>query len=284
MNNTVIIIGLSFLILFGFVLLAILYLRSRIKQRLNQELEKKVKERTFNLEATAMELEKINHELDTFIYKTSHDLKSPLTTLEGLCRLILLEDNEEMIHLHVSKQQEVIALMQLLLFRVVEIGDIRHHQVQNSNIRLKRYIKKMLRSMSKTRNFDHISFKIDVPPEFIIKTDIEMLDILLGNVIKNAIENSKPMVEGEEKPYVQIVSKESKRSWKIMIVDNGIGIHPEISQKIFEMFFRGQENPQNFGLGLYKAQIASKKIRGDIKLSKSSAGKTMFVVNLPKID
>src|SRR5690606_10369280 len=65
-------------------------------QKLNSELEEKVKERTEELLKTIKELKRINNDLDNFIYTASHDLRAPISNLEGLIYGLYEEIGDQM--------------------------------------------------------------------------------------------------------------------------------------------------------------------------------------------
>ena len=60
---------------------------------LQQELEKRVTERTLELEHTSRELLERNEELDQYVYKVSHDIRAPVASVMGLISLMKQENN-----------------------------------------------------------------------------------------------------------------------------------------------------------------------------------------------
>jgi signal transduction histidine kinase len=65
----------------------------------------------------------------------------------------------------------------------------------------------------------------------------------------------------------------------LAVIDNGMGINPDYKDKIFELFFVGTER-RGSGLGLYQAQLATRKLGGTILLS-SFQKPTCFEIHLP---
>ena len=280
-NKQLIIYALVAIILLGAAILLVLYNRARFRKNLMDELEQKVNERTAYLKKITDELTRANHELDTFLYKASHDLKGPLSSLEGLCHVGLMEKDERK-SMYFNMQREVLNRMQLLLFRIVEIGDIRGHQPNlDEEIKLKKYLKSVMRSMRRVEGYRNTSFSIDVDDKLSITTDAEMLDIILDNIIKNAVQHANSYY-GDDSPHIHLKYLEKGDFHEIKIIDNGSGMPPEIAERIFEMFFRGTDNFKGFGLGLYKAKIAVFKLGGEITLLKANKGETVFSVTIPK--
>ncbi|HAS42089.1 MAG TPA: hypothetical protein DCS93_16530 [Microscillaceae bacterium] len=280
-NKQLTIYALVTVILLGTAILLVLYNRARFRKSLTDELEQKVNERTAYLKKITDELTRANHELDTFLYKASHDLKGPLSSLEGLCHVGLMEKDERK-GMYFNMQREVLNRMQLLLFRIVEIGDIRGHQPDLSEeIKLKKYLKSVVRSMRRIEGYKNTSFSVDVDDKLTVTTDAEMLDIVLDNIIKNAVQHANSYY-GDDSPHIRLLHAERDHFHEIKIIDNGSGMPPEIAERIFEMFFRGTDNFKGFGLGLYKAKIAVSKLGGEITLLKANKGETIFSVTIPK--
>lgn len=280
-NKQLIIYALVTIILLGAAILLVLYNRARFRKSLTDELEQKVNERTAYLKKITDELTRANHELDTFLYKASHDLKGPLSSLEGLCHVGLMEKDERK-GMYFNMQRDVLNRMQLLLFRIVEIGDIRGHQPDLSeDIKLKKYLKSVVRSMRRVEGYKNTSFSVNVDDKLMVTTDAEMLDIVLDNIVKNAVQHANSYY-GESSPHIRLEHIELESFHEIKIIDNGSGMPPEIAERIFEMFFRGTDNFKGFGLGLYKAKIAVSKLGGEITLLKANKGETIFSVTIPK--
>src|SRR5687767_10905588 len=107
---------------------------------------------------------------------------------------------------------------------------------------------------------DFNSIKIDLsnltPTE--IHQDRVRLRIILNNLLTNAVKFQK-RIPGHT-PYVKISSDKKEDALVIRIEDNGEGIRPELQPKIFDMFYRGNENSKGSGLGLYIAKEAATKI------------------------
>lgn len=240
-----------------------------------------VQELNQRLNTLSHELKESNMELDTFLYKASHDLKGPISTLDGLCNIGLLDSRDLPIEQYFHLQKEVIHKMQLLLFRLVEIGDIRNHTFKASHVKLNRFCRSIVRSMNRVEGFEKINFHIDIPEGMQVYTDVEMLEIAVDNIVKNAIQHAN--YSNEKNATVGITARNNGKNLELLIADNGLGIPPRIRGRIFDMFFRGNNYLQGFGLGLYKSKVAAKKIQGEIKLLKSDEQGSTFSLILPQI-
>ncbi|GAB4408393.1 MAG: hypothetical protein OHK0053_35130 [Microscillaceae bacterium] len=271
---------LGFFVLLAAVLALLFWRISYRRQQHNQILEAAVADKTQALTQVITALERSNQELDTFLYKSSHDLKGPLTTLDGLCNVGLMELENEPAREYLTMQKKVIHNMQLLLFRIMEIGDIRNHEPHWQSFDFYRFCQRMVRSMNRIEGFYKVNFILEVPEKTRLSTDIDMLDIALDNVIRNAIQHAN--YRNTQTPTVKITFIAQSQEWLIDVCDNGQGILPEIQGRIFDMFFRGTDYFKGFGLGLYKAKIAIEKVGGRVFLVHSRVGETRLRLTLPR--
>lgn len=274
--------ALALILILTFISLYVVYKSFQNRKKINHILEQKVQERTENLTKAKNKLLKTNKELDTFLYKASHDLKNPLSSLEGLCNIGLKDIQDSDARMYFRKQQKVIQNMYLLLFRVSEIGDIRNHKSKPSQLGLYKFTRRMVRSMSRVEGYSKVQINIDIDKNHQLYVDNEMLDIVIDNILKNAIQHAQNYNNEEKKPQVAIKSEEHTENINISISDNGRGIAENMREKIFDMFLRATDAIPGFGLGLYKARIAIEKINGEIKLAKTNEEGTIFTVNVPK--
>ncbi len=270
--------ALAFILGVGFTFF--FYKIFRRSQKMNEDLSKTVHKQTENLLDVIHKLEEANKDLDTFLYKASHDLKGPLTTLDGLCNIGLMEIENESAREYLQMQKKVIHSLQLLLFRIVEIGNIRHHENQARPINIKKLCRQITKSMHRAEGFSNVSFVVNILEDITANTDIDMLEIALDNVLRNALQHAN--YQKHRPGEVELRASANKEHLIIEVEDNGQGVLPKIQSKIFDMFFRGTDFFKGFGLGLYKAKIAMHKIGGDISLKHSEPGKTVFVIKIPK--
>lgn len=105
------------------------------------------------------------------------------------------------------------------------------------------------------------------------------LVIIVGNLIDNAIEAVKDLPRERRKVEVGIFD-ESKRLL-INVRDSGVGIDPEIRDRIFERGFSTKTSSKDRGYGLYNVQIRVEALKGDIEVDSVPGSFTEFVVSLP---
>ncbi len=219
-----------------------------------------------------------NSELDNFVYKVSHDLRAPLSSVLGLVNLARLPGNTDnpMDYLNIIGEK----VGHLDNF----IGDVLSH---SKNLKLEVSVMKVdFRELIKN-TFDDLSYlsganevKLDIKIEGAeLYTDPWRVSEIVRNLISNAIKYRR-LEEGIE-PQVSIKVHVDNLRADISFSDNGIGIDEADLAKIFEMFYRATEQSDGSGIGLYIVKNAVDKLGGKISVASKSGQGTRFNIILP---
>ena len=225
-------------------------------------------------EEAYQEAKDINQELDTFIYKASHDLRGPIARMQGIINLGKLESVDEKAHFYYGLLEKVTNEFHTLLGRLLTIHDIQQETSYLENLNLKDQIKEVLPQVNQ-----EVTISIPIPEGFKVASDKRLLQIILRNLIENSITFANPY-----KPQIVITGKKAANgSVYIKVQDNGAGIDKAIRERVFDMFYQGSSKSTGTGLGLYMVRKAARKLGGDVWISEEE-GLTTFVVHLPKSD
>jgi len=103
-----------------------------------------------------------------------------------------------------------------------------------------------------------------------------MIKIIIENLLENSINFS-----GIADPYIRFRVYQTDGYVTIEMQDNGQGISLEYQERIFEMYFRGNERSKGNGLGLYIVQKAVEKLDGIVRMETVANKGTTFFVELP---
>lgn len=272
-----------------------LELENRVKERteelvsqkeeieaINEELEEKVKERTKKLQKAYRDLLNLNYELDTFIYRAAHDIRGPITTIMGLCNLALIEKD-----LH--KSQEYLKVLekfskntQYTLNRILSVNEIKNSHITLDNFSLLQLKEGVLELVAENKNQAKVTIKFILDEQEIVYYDYNLLKLIIYNLIDNSIRFKNN--DTKEIPFCEIsIVKIEDEGLVVDVKDNGQGVEENIKEKIFDMFYRGNEYSSGSGLGLYVARLAAKKMNGNVELVSSTKGNTHFRVHLAKL-
>ncbi len=278
-------IALTF-ILSGLLILFIMR-TNRIARKLNSKLSEEVQRQTAELTVAKSKLEKsnkslmyVNAELDNLIYKTSHDLKGPLTTLKGICNLALMDVKDATALDYFAKIDQTTAKLSKVLDRLSVISVIMSTEHQVVPIDLPAVINEIVqheKRIAKQKDIKVDLFLKDIPG---FATDPKLLRYALESVISNAFKyhNDSPRVDS----YISITVKLKRERVIISIIDNGIGMGVDDKADVFRLFFRASERSETGGTGLFIAKLATEKLAGDIEFYKLP-NETEFRITLPKV-
>ena len=237
------------------------------------------KENEEQLAQQNLELKKVNEELDNFVYRVSHDLRAPNSSILGLVDIILTLEEEP------AKVKELLVLIQESLKKQDHfIKDILNYS-KNSRLELKvepidfeEIIESVFSQLLYTYKGEPIRRQIKVEQQTPFATDKIRLNIILSNLISNALKYRKP-----EAGEVKVTVHTSREEAFITIEDKGIGIEKKYQARVFEMFYRATDQKPGSGLGLYIVKEVVQKVGGEISLESEAGKGTRVRVMLPNL-
>lgn len=253
--------------------------QNRTLTELNSVLEERVKERTEELRESNEALIKSNHDLDNFIYKTSHDIRGPLATLQGICNIALMDINDPMAVDYLQKLSKTAYKLNLILSKLLVINQINNALPLLEDVRLHNLVISMVDENKMSYFSKEISVKIEISKSLTITSDPDLLKIILGNLISNAFKfhNDSKRVDS----FIIVRSCIEGDLFIFEVIDNGVGIEESVAHQIFDIFSKTSEIQDTAGLGLYLVKLATEKLDGKIEVKKSDEGDTLFRVTLP---
>jgi signal transduction histidine kinase len=111
-------------------------------------------------------------------------------------------------------------------------------------------------------------------------SDETRISVILNNLLSNAI---KYHDKRKEEKYIKIIVNYTPSKAEIIVEDNGLGISVEHQKKIYNMFFRANEESKGSGLGLYIVKETLNKIHGEILLTSRPREGSRFLLTIPSI-
>jgi PAS domain S-box-containing protein len=214
------------------------------------------------------ELEKTNEELDRFVYSASHDMRAPLSTLLGLLNLAKSTTKKAELEEYHKLMANRVKTMEGFIREVTDYSRNARLAVEPVNVNLLSLIEKIRESYQFLTDESGVEFQIDVSSELNIVVDKSRLNVVLNNLVSNAIKYHDPM---KTNPHVRIMGVVENGFLVLKVEDNGVGIPEEYHEKIFDMFFRASEKSDGSGLGLYIVHETISRLGGNI-LCKSDYG------------
>lgn len=225
-----------------------------------------------------LELEATNKELNTFIYKAAHDLRGPLCSIMGLTNLANNEGEKESLKDYIHKISESTLKLDAILLSLIDVMSIKDTLPVVNEVDLKCLVDSVIKRLKYIEGYDTLKFKIRIENKKVLLSDDSILNSVLYHIIENAI---KYRNISHPDPFIDIKISDSEEGIRIEVEDNGIGIDAEIKDRIFEMYFRGNEDSKGSGLGLYLVANGIKKLGGTVAVESKLNNGSVFRIDLP---
>ncbi|WP_044639922.1 HAMP domain-containing sensor histidine kinase [Risungbinella massiliensis] len=214
----------------------------------------------------------------------SHDLKTPITTIQGYAKALQLGMIEEE-----SKKQRTISLIHDKAQLVAELIDdvFELFKLDSSDYPLKtqavdiaEFIREIAAEYYDQFEDKQFSFEYEIPSwEVIVLFNRKLLYRAISNLLSNALKYNP------KETHVRVALIDESKEIRIEVVDNGIGIPDHWRDKVFDAFVRGdaaRKSDGGTGLGLTIAKHIVEKHDGCLRLN-TSDGTTRFEITLPKM-
>jgi PAS domain S-box-containing protein len=228
---------------------------------------------------TEMELLNTNFELDSFVYKASHDLKAPLRSVMGLIKLAKLELKDNTQQKYLDMMNKSVLSLDAFIKDLTLFSRNNRLEVESKLISLPGLIDEALDNLMFLEN----AYKIKINKNFEIKSEFYSDVTRVGTILNNLISNAFKYHRFENNSYINILIEADKDWATIIIEDNGSGIDSLYVDRIFDMFYRASENSYGSGLGLYIVKNAVTKLNGTIEVDSILNKGTKFKVVIPNL-
>ena len=222
---------------------------------------------------------------DTFIDSVTHELKSPLASLqlclETLGREGLEGDAREKLR---GMMLEDVDRLRAFIDDVLEANRLsyaRPGMLNLSDVSLSQLTERCAAAVRTRHKLGPQEMLVDIDPELIVTTDRAALEIVVNNLIDNAAKYS------ERPARVEVVARrESDKKVRFEVSDNGIGIDQKNLKRVFHRFYRVEDQEvrerRGTGLGLFVVWALVKQLGGNVQAYSEGRGRgTTMRVDLP---
>lgn len=216
------------------------------------------------------------NELETYIYKSSHDLHAPLSSILGMINVSRLEAFEPKAVRYFDMIEREARKLDTVRVEFIKAMHIKDAENFNEPVHINAVVGDILSSLKEEQGYSRMKFNINVAPDEKLVGNEFLMRMILENLIENAIQYQD---YNRDHSTLRIELLRKAGYTDIIIEDNGVGIDPELHDKIFNMCYRASECTDGSGLGLYLVKKAVEKL--DAKMSmRSSPGKgTQFTLS-----
>jgi signal transduction histidine kinase len=245
-----------------------------------KEAEEKLRWLYQNLEMRAFELATSNADLEKFVYAATHDLQEPLRLIGSFVQLLKKkyeEQLDEQAAEYINYAVEGARRMKKLILDLLEYSKFSSNGQCFATTDMNKVLENVSRSLSQKLN--ETNSQLHVQPLPSVYADAALLTQLFENLVDNALK-----YKGQDAPVIQVECSEEKDNFLFSIRDNGIGINPDYSEKIFNLFQRLHSNGsyEGTGVGLAICKKIIRLHRGTIWVASEPGKGSTFYFTIPK--
>ena len=235
------------------------------------------------LEKKNKELGRTNTDLDNFIYTASHDLKSPITNIDGLLTILQKSIKEKAD----AKEEKLLDMMETSVQRLHKtIGDL---------VQITRYQKELEDAIEEPLSFTALFQEVKEDMDHLIQESKAVIQeyfkqekvvykrsslrSILYNLLSNAIKYRNP----DKRLEIELKTFEKQGCVVLSVKDNGLGLNPNQQKKLFSLFRRMHQHVEGTGVGLYTIKRVVENNGGRIVVKSEEGVGTEFLVFLTKV-
>ncbi len=257
------------------------YLEMRVMSRtaeLKDSYEQLVEEMTLRKKAEE-QLTVRNKELDTFVYKASHDLKGPLASLIGVTNIARLDLTDDTSVKYMEMISDSAQKLNFTLSNLLEVTKIKYMDAEIRQVDFKNLVEKVTGSFQERLAAESVTLKLSVNQPEHFFSDPLLITTFLHNLLDNAITYKTSQLAA----LVSVDVIDKVQEVEITVTDNGQGIEKSVQGKVFDMFFRHNMQAKGAGLGLYIVKNCVEKLNGTLTLLSEPEVGTEVKIVLPNL-
>ncbi len=259
--------------------------RTRELRQINQEMEKRIAERTSELQAAMEKAQEADRLKSAFLATMSHELRTPLNSIIGFTGILLQglagplneEQQKQMSMVQTSARHLLALINDVLDLSKIEAGQL---ALSVASFELKPSIEKMVRLISPMAEKKGLELKLDISDDVeTVTTDQRRLEQVVLNLLNNAVKFT-------EKGEVRISCRTRDDHYLLSVADTGIGMGPEEMEHIFKPFHQIDtgltRKYEGTGLGLSISKKLLKMMGGEIHVESQRGKGSIFTIRFPK--
>ena len=240
--------------------------------RLNAELELRVKQRTAQLEAA-------NHDLESFTYSVSHDLRAPLRHVDGFSRILVDEFGSQLppgALVHIDRVRKATAHMGHLVDDLLNLARVGREALKVVPTDLNRVVGETIAALEADARGRKVDWRIGRLST--VECDPGLMRQVFSNLLGNAVKFTRP----RESAVIEIGEIQGDGGAEIFVRDNGVGFAMKYADKLFQVFQRlhREDEFEGTGVGLAIVHRILQKHGGTIRAESSPGNGAAFFFTL----
>ena len=225
-------------------------------KRVNEELERRVAERTAQLEAA-------NKELESFSYSVSHDLRAPLRSIDGFSTALMVDfgdDLDPQAKDYLERVRSASQRMGQLIDDLLNLSRVMRSEMHIMEVNISELAGEVMEEIKEVDPERQVEVKIE--PDMLVQGDPRLIKIMLANLLENSWKFTGKTPEAR----IELGATEKDSQTVFFINDNGAGFDMEYADKLFGPFQR-LHSPSEFpgtGVGLATVARIIKRHKGSV--------------------
>ena len=226
------------------------------------------------------QLTRVNVDLDNFIYTASHDLKSPISNIEGLVQALLAElpvgsPGTEQVQPIMAMMQESVERFKRTIEHLTEVTKLQKEQSQpNSLIELAAVVEDVRLDLEPLLYESGGILEVDIAE----CSAVAFAEKNLRSVVYNLLSNAFKYRASERVPHVRLQCRAENGYAILTVQDNGMGMNLTNENRLFGLFQRLHDHVAGSGIGLYMVKKMVENAGGKIEVqSQVGEGSTFSV-------
>jgi len=257
---------------------AMAMLNAQIYKELEQELAER-KRVEAQIRQVNTELETKNAELERFTYTVSHDLKSPLITINGFLGQLqddIASGNVDRVKHDSQRIQEAVGKMHQLLKELLELSRIGRLMNPPEPVPFEGLVRKALVLVHGQLETRGVTFTLGPDLPVVYGDRLRLVEVL-----QNLIDNAVKFMGDQPNPHIEIGQQGEEDGMPVFYVkDNGIGIAPEYHERVFGLFNKLNAKSEGTGIGLALVKRIVEHHGGRIWVESAAGEGSMFLFTL----
>jgi light-regulated signal transduction histidine kinase (bacteriophytochrome) len=226
------------------------------------------------------ELKVVNHELESFSYSVSHDLRAPLRSVDGFSQALLEDCHDQLDTSGQDYLQRIRAATQRmghLIDDLLTLSRVIRSEIQIESVNLSRLGSNICAELQRTHVDRQLEFVIQ--PGLLVQGDERLLQVVLENLLNNAVKFTSK--HSQAKIELGTITQEDGRL-AYFVRDDGVGFDMNYADKLFSPFQRlhGMKEFQGNGIGLATVQRIVRRHSGQIWAEGAIEGGATFYFTL----
>lgn len=233
------------------------------------------------LEEAFGKIQQRNFELSQISYRTFHNMREPMVTLQGLVYLLKMEMESETTDNLLNQVLKLIGKLDNFSESLSEYTEIIQNDFKTIEIKIAEIPKIIKKIADKYDEFSSIVLNINITNNTELKhflfderRFIALFKIFISNAIQHRDVEKEPM-------SISVDINITETKFEAFVCDNGMGIEQEAKENLFKMFFKGSGKSDGSGLGLYIAKNIIDEVGGNLNIDSEEGKGALVTLSFP---